>query len=103
MSMLPTTKAKQRIVLDAVIRSLKASPNASTLTLEILALECVLLHLHNRKINPRRRDVSVPMTPQLKRQIRYDFKHTSMNQNELAIKHGVNPGRIADAINGVLH
>ena len=100
--MMPTTKAKQRTILDGVIRSLKRSPSATWIQLEITVLECILQHLHNRQLNPRRPATSVTVTPQVEHQIIADFNSTSLTQHQIAVKNHVNQGRVNNVVNGVL-
>jgi len=71
------------------------------------AYEATLLALkefrESRPPNSERRQNSSPsMTPRLREQIVSDILHTNLNNHQIAAKHAVNPGRVAEIRRGEL-
>ena len=97
--MIPDTKPKQRIVLKALIERLRNV--APHLILEIMVLEGMLHHMHNRSTGRAARNTSRAVTPQMRDRILWMHRNDpTMPQHDIASRCGTNQGRVNEVLRG---
>jgi hypothetical protein len=96
----PTTKKKQRAYLSALADLIER--DAPHLVVHVAALRAMETHMYNRVPSRRGRAQSVPMTPQVKNNIRtLRAADPLLPQHIIGTCVGVNQGRVNETLIGV--